>query len=254
MAIPRGGVHRRPHVQWSFPPHREHLGDTSVVVHRFGGTYGPARFVVAVDDAADEGIRTGLWLTLSTQRGRGSFSQLRSFPSRSPGMLSPVRSAAVGVPPVPQAGPELELPKLAGTGSDAWSMTAIVVGGRPLLALGADNGSLRLWHVDVSPPTELRIGSSPARLVTLPTTDGRPLLAAASGDILPFIDPVTGGTINRMRRNGSETITALTVVARPDGSTWVAVGTSDGSIELADTSRASFQPVQIGSHRGPLSR
>jgi Lecithin:cholesterol acyltransferase/WD domain, G-beta repeat len=225
------------------------LGDASVVLHRFGGTYGPARFVVAVDGAADEGLHTALWLTLISAGG------VPFHTAKLPVTLTrnaPVRPAAVGVPPAPKAVPEMELPKLAGTGSDAWSMAAIVVAGRPLLALATDDGTLRLWQLDASPPTELRIGKGPARLVPLPTTDGRTLLAAASGDTLALIDPATGSTVNWMRRKGSETITALTALARPDGSTWVAVGTSHGSVDLADTSRASFQNLRIAGHRGPV--
>jgi Lecithin:cholesterol acyltransferase/WD domain, G-beta repeat len=225
------------------------LGDASVVLHRFGGTYGPARFVVEVDGAAGEGVDTELWLTLISTGG------VPFHTAKLPVTLTrdaPVRPPAVGVPPVPQAVPGMELPRLAGTGSDAWSMAAIVVAGRPLLALGTDDGALRLWQLDASLPTELRIGNGPAHLVPLPATDGRTLLAAASGDTVVLIDPATGSTVNRMQRKGSETITALTALKRRDGSTWVAVGTSRGSVDLADTSRASFQYLRMAGHRGPV--
>ncbi|GAA3422719.1 hypothetical protein GCM10018952_76670 [Streptosporangium vulgare] len=44
----------------------ESVDDISVILHRFGGTYGPARFVVtARGDAGDDELR----LSLSTQRG-----------------------------------------------------------------------------------------------------------------------------------------------------------------------------------------
>jgi hypothetical protein len=225
------------------------LGDASVVLHRFGGTYGPARFVVEVDGAAGEGVDTELWLTLISAGG------VPFHTAKLPVTLTrnaPVRPTAAGVPPVPQAVPETELPKLAGTGSDAWSMAAIIVAGRPLLAMGTDDGALRLWQLDVSPPTELRIGNGPVHLAPLPATDGRTLLAAASGDTVALIDPATGSTVSRLQRKGSEKITALTALKRRDGSTWVAVGTNRGSVDLADTSRASFQHLRMAGHRGPV--
>ncbi|GAA4188392.1 hypothetical protein GCM10022252_23580 [Streptosporangium oxazolinicum] len=44
----------------------ESVDDISVILHRFGGTYGPARFIVtALGDTGDH----QLWLSLSTQRG-----------------------------------------------------------------------------------------------------------------------------------------------------------------------------------------
>jgi hypothetical protein len=42
------------------------LDDSVVMLHRFGGTYGPARFVAVADDAATE---NSLWLSMLTQRG-----------------------------------------------------------------------------------------------------------------------------------------------------------------------------------------
>ncbi|MEV0897237.1 HEAT repeat domain-containing protein [Actinoplanes sp. NPDC049802] len=47
----------------------ESLGQTSLVLHRFGGTYGPARFVVVVDDHILDGAETSLWLTLISSGG-----------------------------------------------------------------------------------------------------------------------------------------------------------------------------------------
>jgi hypothetical protein len=44
----------------------EALSDPSVVLHRFGGTYGPARFVVATGPAVGPG---SLWLTISNRWG-----------------------------------------------------------------------------------------------------------------------------------------------------------------------------------------
>lgn len=44
----------------------EALGDSALILHRFGGTYGPARFVAVADEAV--GPRS-LWLNLLTERG-----------------------------------------------------------------------------------------------------------------------------------------------------------------------------------------
>jgi hypothetical protein len=42
------------------------LGNSTVVLHRFGGTYGPARFVAVADEWQGDHF---LWLSLLTQRG-----------------------------------------------------------------------------------------------------------------------------------------------------------------------------------------
>src|SRR5215470_6186845 len=44
----------------------EALDDPSVVLHRFGGTYGPARFVVATGPTVGPG---SIWLTISNRWG-----------------------------------------------------------------------------------------------------------------------------------------------------------------------------------------
>ncbi|WP_433190205.1 hypothetical protein [Actinoallomurus sp. CA-150999] len=44
----------------------EALGDSALILHRFGGTYGPVRFVAVADEAA--GPRS-MWLNLLTERG-----------------------------------------------------------------------------------------------------------------------------------------------------------------------------------------
>jgi hypothetical protein len=45
------------------------LGDAGVVLHRFGGTYGPARFVAEVDQQRTDFSGAALWLTLTTAGG-----------------------------------------------------------------------------------------------------------------------------------------------------------------------------------------
>jgi CHAT domain-containing protein len=45
------------------------LGTAGVVLHRFGGTYGPARFIADVSDRLEELPDAALWLTLTTEGG-----------------------------------------------------------------------------------------------------------------------------------------------------------------------------------------
>lgn len=51
----------------------ETLGEPSVVLHRFGGTYGPGRFLATAGEAGEEGAaesgRCSLWLTISNRWG-----------------------------------------------------------------------------------------------------------------------------------------------------------------------------------------
>jgi len=44
------------------------VGETSLVLHRFGGTYGPVRFIVKAE-RIEAPASTALWLTLSTEGG-----------------------------------------------------------------------------------------------------------------------------------------------------------------------------------------
>ena len=45
------------------------IGDTGVILHRFGGTYGPARFVADVSTNQEDLADGALWLTLTTAGG-----------------------------------------------------------------------------------------------------------------------------------------------------------------------------------------
>ncbi|WP_250029285.1 maltose alpha-D-glucosyltransferase [Paractinoplanes maris] len=45
------------------------LGDPGVVLHRFGGTYGPAQFIAHVSEQAQDFTGAALWLTLTTSGG-----------------------------------------------------------------------------------------------------------------------------------------------------------------------------------------
>ncbi|MEU5595447.1 tetratricopeptide repeat protein [Streptomyces sp. NPDC020298] len=76
----------------------ESAGDTTLVLHRFGGTYGPARFVTYSVDETGAGQDTALLLTLITAGG---------VPFRSERL--PVRTSPAGqLPPGPRT--EVELP------------------------------------------------------------------------------------------------------------------------------------------------
>jgi Flp pilus assembly protein TadD len=45
------------------------IGAAGVVLHRFGGTYGPARFIAEVSDKPEDLVGAALWLTLTTEGG-----------------------------------------------------------------------------------------------------------------------------------------------------------------------------------------
>src|ERR1700728_4302762 len=45
------------------------VGDAGVVLHRFGGSYGPARFIANISAEQTDFTGTALWLTLSTAGG-----------------------------------------------------------------------------------------------------------------------------------------------------------------------------------------
>lgn len=45
------------------------LGDAGVVLHRFGGSYGPAQFLVEVPEEQTDFADAALWLTLTTAGG-----------------------------------------------------------------------------------------------------------------------------------------------------------------------------------------
>jgi hypothetical protein len=225
------------------------LGDTSVVLHRFGGTYGPARFVVAVNNAADYGVRTGLWLTLISAGGVPFHTaELPVTVTRD----APVRPPATDLPLAHPAAPGTELGQLAGDGSNAWSMAAIVVNGRPLLALGTDDGYLRLWEPTGSPPTALHIARGAVRLAPITVSDGRTLLIAAAGETMTLVDPARGTVVDRKQIKEFDTVTALAPLSRPDGSTWIAVGTSRGAIYLSDEWQGFRIHSRLDGHRGSV--
>jgi hypothetical protein len=75
--------------QWPFPDKEEHAlhvvldaekdfvtwaeGDASLVVHRFGGTYGAARFTIEPKPTEEAALR--LWVTLLDSRGALLYSK-----------------------------------------------------------------------------------------------------------------------------------------------------------------------------------
>ena len=224
------------------------LGNTSVVLHRFGGTYGPARFVVSVDDAAATGVRTALWLTLISAGGIPFHTaQLPVTVTRE----APIRSPAPDVPLARGTAPRTKLPKLTGAGSSAWSMVAVSVNGRPVLALGADDGTLRLWEPAGPEPVTVRIGRGAVRLAPIAVPDGRTLLIAAASATMALIDPATGAVVRQEEKSAFE-VTALATFSRPDGITRIAAGTSQGVIYLMDDSRGFPTHARLAGHTGPV--
>jgi maltokinase len=224
------------------------LSDTSVVVHRFGGTYGPARFVVAVDGAAATGMHTALWLTLISAGG------IPFHTAKLPVTVTreaPVRPPVPGVSVARGTAPEAELPKLTGTGSDAWSMVAVSVNGRPVLALGTDDGTLRLWEPVGPEPVTVGIGRGAVRLAPIIAPHGRTVLIAAAGATMALVDPATGAVIRQEHQSEFE-VTALAAFSRPDGSSWIAAGTSGGVIYLMDDSRGFPVHARLVGHTGPV--
>ncbi|MFE3829176.1 FxSxx-COOH system tetratricopeptide repeat protein [Streptomyces sp. NPDC059092] len=74
----------------------EVLDDPSVVLHRFGGTYGPARFVVTAGSLTGP---AGLWLTISNQWGMPVRKAELPCRIREPGTGAEARAPVVGYVP-----------------------------------------------------------------------------------------------------------------------------------------------------------
>ncbi|MEU8007910.1 hypothetical protein AB0B66_42705 [Catellatospora sp. NPDC049111] len=207
------------------------LGDTSVVLHRFGGTYGPARFVTTVGDAALPSTETSLWLTLISAGGVPFHTvQLPILitidaPMHPSTMSISLRDAALG--------PPMQLPSLAGTDADVWSMVAFNdAEGRPALAIGTDIGTLRVWWPANDTVDIYKIAPGRAHVTPLRRSDGTTLLLAASSRTFLLLDPATRTVLSQLTRPDFETVTALATIDRAPGAADVAVGTSSGAIYL----------------------
>ncbi|BCY08790.1 hypothetical protein [Actinoplanes sp. L3-i22] len=222
----------------------ESLGQSSVVLHRFGGTYGPARFVVTVDDGLADGTETALWLTLISAGGVPFHTaRLAVTVTGDP----PVRPVA-DVPPgsVPQSSFDLELRPPVSIESEIGSMVAVTVDGRATLALGCEDGVVRLWTPG-APMRKRRIGSGPAKVAGFPT-GSRTLVAVAAGDSVTILDPATDKIFGQGFFGGPETAvptaaTSLLVVPVQDR-LMIALGTADGRVQLFDHRGSSLVHVR----------
>jgi hypothetical protein len=221
----------------------ETLGEASVVLHRFGGTYGAARFVVTVGSAVAEGAQRRLRLTLLSAGGVPFHTvALAVTVTRD----APVRPATTELPPpTPPSGPEDRPAREVTVGSDVCSIAVTTAGGGPLVALGADDGHLHLWRVGDPIPRKIRVGAGPVHVAASPTNG---LLFVGSGEDLMVVDPATAAIRSSTRLSG-DSISALCLVPGDD-STEVVVGTRDGMLVKAHlTSQGmrllhfSYEPV-----------
>jgi WD40 repeat protein len=214
------------------------LGDTSVVLHRFGGTYGPAQFVMLIGDEIAPVTEADIWLTLISAGGVPFHTVRLPFTVTSEATVHPstVEISPVIAPVRPLAAsnqPPTRLPFLMGTEDDAWSVVAFaddLTG--PVLAIGTDAGTLRVWWPSSQVVHTYEVGGGRTHVVALRSPDGQPCLLAASGRKFVLVDPASGATLDRFDRPDFDAVTAITLIEGARGDTEVAVGTSSGLIHL----------------------
>jgi tetratricopeptide (TPR) repeat protein len=81
------------------------LGDAGVVLHRFGGTYGPARFVAEFPAGRADFTDAALWLTLTTAGGVPFYTGRLSLDSSAPAP-QPAQQAQDEAPTTPATEPD----------------------------------------------------------------------------------------------------------------------------------------------------
>ncbi|MER5521249.1 FxSxx-COOH system tetratricopeptide repeat protein [Streptomyces sp. NPDC002763] len=114
------------------------LDEPAVVLHRFGGTYGPARF--AVSTGSEPGAAS-LWLTISNQWG---------VPVRKAELRSEIREREPGGPPA--AGPALDQPVITTVPADRGRRGSRGALSRLLGAGGPDEQPEAGTRAEASPP------------------------------------------------------------------------------------------------------
>lgn len=236
------------------------LGDTSVVLHRFGGTYGPARFMTTVGDETPPGTNTSLWLTLISAGGvpfhtaRLPITITPEAPARPPAPDVSPATASVRAPTIISDHPPTRLPILAGTGADIWSMVAFHdETGRPALAMGTDDGKLRVWWPSETAVYTYEIARGRAHVAPLHNQDGQTRLLAASDQTFLLLDPAAGTVLARSVRPDLETVTSLAPITGAHGATDIAVGTSKGTIYLLQNGQPDSQiRARLTGHAGAV--
>ncbi|GAA2339019.1 hypothetical protein GCM10010170_020890 [Dactylosporangium salmoneum] len=226
------------------------LGDASVVLHRFGGTYGTARFLAAVDATSEPDTRSGLGLTLISAGG------VPFHAVELPILIAAEAPDRPAVAPASPTAPDIRsdrLPDLPGNGVDAWSLLALTVQDRPALAMGTDAGTVRIWRPFDGVITEYTVAEGErVHVASIPAESGPPLLLAAAGPTLACLDPATGTTVARLVRPQFGMVTALATIQRPESRPLVALAAGSGVIHLLD-SRPDFPTVgTLTGHEGPV--
>ena len=235
----------------------ESAGETRVVLHRFGGTYGSADYVVSLRPDAPPVRRASLLLSFST--AGGVLTGAAELPvdiadgeePSAPVAAEPrIRPSAADDP----AAPPVEWPRyLAGTGSDVWSMTVVDVGGVPSIVLGTDYGTVRIWSLVDGETRDIRLASSgPARLAPLSGSGPDALLAVGIGRDMFVLNISRGFPASSPGPVVTDTISALTTITSPGGSAVVALGTSNGEIAIIDPFSGYTVRQVLTGHRGPV--
>ncbi|MFF4505005.1 AAA family ATPase [Streptomyces sp. NPDC001401] len=195
----------------------ESVGDTTLVLHRFGGTYGPARFVTyAIGEAPEgpEGLETELQLTLITAGG---------VPFRSERLG--VRVGGVG-PPVPEI--EVPLPREAVRGGGGESRqptgTVMVMPGSGLLASVLRSRLVQVERRTYGVRTQVDIGELPGtswRVALVASgwwsqPETREAVYRVSQDFqVPLVVSVVLGRGTKWQEYGGGVVVATEVLPRP---------------------------------------
>jgi hypothetical protein len=205
----------------------ETLGDASVVLHRFGGTYGGARFVVTLAESLTEGLGAELQLTLLSAGGVPFHTAPLSMTVTQDAPARPTAAeVSLPVPVDQQTAPDT--PPIIG--SDVWSVAVTEAAGRTALAFGANDGSLRLWTVGTAILRTLRIGFGPVRVAASQTTNW---VAAGSGQDVLIVEPVTMRTLSAVKLRTRSKVTSLCLLPGQRGDL-VVVGTGSGHVYRLD--------------------
>jgi hypothetical protein len=242
----------------------EALGGTSLVLHRFGGTYGSVRFLVRVnrEPSPSESLR----LTYLTEGG-WPFRMMRLDTAADPaGGREPTKTITVErypksnrarrserpSSPPPDSVPT-RLPSMDGTGDDVWSMAAFDIDGKPVIALGTDSGTARIWWPATGVVDTYEVAPGRVHVTSLLGPDGRVRLLAGAGRVMVLLDPADGTVQSRQFIPGAETVTSLTALAGANGSVDAAVGTDEGSIQLVDIAPHDIRFVaRLDGHIGAV--
>ncbi|MEU6556880.1 hypothetical protein ABZ915_42535 [Streptomyces sp. NPDC046915] len=223
----------------------ESVGDTTLVLHRFGGTYGPARFVTY--PVGDAGHDTSLLLTLITAGGvpfRSERLPVRTTPAeRPPGPQTEVPLPGPVDPDGPGAEAEEETEEQAGT-------VLVLAGSDGLYAALSGRLTDRTWSADHTSGTLAGTG----RRVILMSVDWqlphyrREVMAAGRRHGASVVVSMVHGRGVRRRLEYGDVVVATEVELRSD----IVVRPSSRLVETARAvmrSSAYYEPVRPDSRR-----